>query len=66
MLANKCGEYCGHCYPLTITIDNRQYVYRYCSAKNRILGLTQLRKKYPNRKLCPVYACALLRGVNHE
>lgn len=62
MKANKCEEYCGTCFPLTITVDGRQFVYRYCSAKTRRIGLGMLRYKYPNKKLYPVYACVLLKG----
>ncbi len=66
MKATKCEEYCGNCFPLTITIDGRQFVYRYSSAKNRRVGLAMLRAKYPNKKLYPVYACVLLKGVQND
>lgn len=66
MKANKCEEFCGGCYPLTITIDGNQYVYRYSSKQNRRIGLGVLRATYPNKKLYPVYACAMLKGVKHD
>lgn len=66
MKANKCEEYCGNCFPLTITVDGRQFVYRYGSAQNRRVGLGMLRTKYPNKKLYPVYSCALLKGGQND
>lgn len=66
MKATKCEEYCGNCFPLTITVDGRQFVYRYGSAKNRRVGLGMLRNQYPNKKLYPVYSCALLKGGQND
>lgn len=66
MKVNKCEKYCGNCFPLTITIDCKQFVYRYGSAQNRRVGLGMLRAKYQNKKLYPVYACALLHGGQND
>ncbi len=66
MKANKCEEYCGNCFPLTITVDGRQYVYRYGSKKQRVLGLAQLRYIYKGKHLSPVYACAMIAPIRAE
>ena len=61
MKANKCEEYCGRCYPLTITVNRRRIVYRYGTAKQRVIGLAQLRYIY-GENIKPVYECAYLKG----
>ena len=66
MKANKCEEYCGNCFPLTITVDGRQYVYRYGSAKQRTVGLGQLRYIYKGKHITPVYACAMIAPIREE
>lgn len=61
MKANKCEEYCGCCYPLTITVNRRRLVYRYGTEKQRVIGLAQLRYIY-GENIKPVYECAYLKG----
>lgn len=61
MRANKCEEYCGRCYPLTITVHRRRIVYRYGTAKQRVIGLAQLKYLYGDN-IKPVYECAYLKG----
>ena len=59
MKANNCEEYCGNCFPLTITVNRRKVVYRYGTAKQRVLGLAQLRYIY-GENIKPEYKCAYI------
>lgn len=56
MKAVNCEEYCGRCYPLMITVNRRRIVYRYGSAKQRVIGLGILKYLYGDN-INPKYTC---------
>lgn len=65
MRYNNCEKYCGNCFPLTITVNGCQYVYRYGTKKQRNIGLAQLYYIY-GEHITPVYSCAMIAPIRFE